>query len=54
MKGILFPRQYFFLQGANMFNDVSIQICRNLSKPLQSVLIFSADNFRKRICRNLY
>ena len=53
MKGILFPRQYFFLQGANMFN-VSIQICRNLSKPLQSVLISSADNFPKRICRNLY
>ena len=32
LKGILFPREYFFVQEANMFN-VSIQICRNFSKP---------------------
>ena len=43
MKGILFPRAYFFLQGANMSN-VLMQICKNFSRPLQFVLIFSAAN----------
>ena len=52
MKGILFPREYFFLQGANMFNE-SIEICRFFSKPLQFVSIFSVDNFSKRICQNV-
>ena len=51
MKGILFPRAYFFLQGANISNAL-MQICRNLSKPLQFALIFSATNFSKRICQN--
>ena len=51
MKNI-FPLEYFFLQGANMFN-VLMQIFRKFSSSIQFGLMFSVYNFSKRICRNL-